>query len=676
MAGFTAVFALLPGVADAHAVLASSQPAPEERLGTAPGVVVLEFTEPLNPKLSRATVTDPLGHRFEGSATGPRELRVSLSTNALGVYVVDWVSVSSLDGHVIRGSFPFGVGVAPTAGSGEAARTSPGAGDLAIGVLRWIEYLALMLAVGMLLLRRLARRDEELGWVRARLVAPLSVALASGVAVVASEAISAAGPGASLAGIWSYLSTGVAGLSRLSRLGLEALALLAAVEQAPSLCMLVGGATVALAASGHGAAIHPTWWGVTVDAVHLLAAGVWAGGILALAMQRPPGGWRSPAARRLLARFSPPALTAFTLTVAFGAIQAIQELGSAHALVGSAYGRVLLLKIGLVALMLPLSLVAWRLRRPKLGFEATLAVLVVAAAALLAAFPIPPGRLAQDEAERRALPSTAALPKPGELTMGGNAGQVLIGLTLHPATPGPNVADVYLLPLEGDQGAASLAATITVNGTSQSLHRCGDTCRQASVVLRGEDAITIDVAGSKGGSAAFAIPPLPAPDGSALLGHAQATMHALLSYRLSETLSSGLATIPSEYAFAVPNRMESSVNGQAQAVWIGDTRYLKLQPNKPWQVETGGPPIPVPAFIWDYFQPFVDPRIVGQDETDGDRTTIVSFAGGQSGTPIWFRLWIDESGLVRRAEMRAQGHFMDDHYYDFDAAITITPPIG
>ncbi|HYT78634.1 MAG TPA: copper resistance protein CopC, partial [Actinomycetota bacterium] len=348
------VIVAVPGVASAHAVLASSQPQAGARLGTAPGVVVLEFTEPLNQKLSRATVTDPAGRRFRGGVTGGQEIRVPLTTNAPGVYTVQWVSVSALDGHAVRGSFQFGVGVSPGPGSAEAAQTSPGAGDLAIGVLRWVEYLALLLAVGMLLLRRLARGRTELEWVRPRLAMPLAVALASGIAVVASEAFSAAGS-ASLPAAWTYLTTGLPGMARLSRLGLEALALFAAILGAPTLWLLLAAAIGALAASGHGAAIHPVWWGITVDAVHLLAAGVWAGGILALATQCPPRGWRSESGRALLVRFSPPALAAFTVTVGFGAIQAIQELGTVHALVGSSYGQVLLVKIGLVASMIPLS---------------------------------------------------------------------------------------------------------------------------------------------------------------------------------------------------------------------------------------------------------------------------------------------------------------------------------
>jgi len=665
-----------PAVASAHAVLASSQPRAGERLGTAPGVVVLEFTEPVNPKLSSATVTDPTGRRFTGGVSEGQEIRVPLSTNASGVYTVDWVSMSTLDGHSVRGSFQFGVGVTPAGGSVETAQTSPGEGDLAIAVLRWVEYLSLLLAVGMLVIRKFARRPPELEWVRPRLVVPLAVAFASGLAVVSSEAFSAAGS-ASIGGMWSYLTTGLAGWARVSRLDLEALALIVAVVRGPGLWLWVTAAVGALAASGHGAAIHPAWWGITVDAVHLVAAGAWAGGILTLATLRPPGGWGSGAARELLIRFSPPALVAFTVTVGFGAIQAIQELGTVRALVDSFYGQVLLVKMGLVASMVPLSFVAWRRRRPHPRFEGTLAVFVVAAAAIMAAFPIPPSRMIEEEAARQTTPSVSALPRAGtDLTMGSHAGQVLVGLTLHPARPGRNDLLLYLLPLEGNQAAGALKATLTVGHRAPPLIPCGDTCRRATAELQGGETISVTVAGSKGGIATFDIPELPAPDGSQVLAQMMTRMHALKTYRLDETLSSGIAIIHARYAFQAPDRFESTVtesSGGSQTVWIGGTRYLR-QGGGPWQVEKGGPRQRVPSFIWDFFRPFVDARILGRAVVEGVPARIVAFFGDNGGTPVWFRLWVDQGGLVRQAQMRAQGHFMDHRYYDFDAPIRITPP--
>src|SRR6266542_3697615 len=485
--------------AQAHAIVTSSQPEPGQLLGTAPGVVVLELSEPLNPRLSRATVTDPAGQRFTGGVSGAREIRVSLSTNAQGVYRVEWTTVSTLDGHAVRGSFQFGVGVSPGGAAETGGGATPTREDLFTAVARWVEAVALLLAVGMLFLRRLVRGRPELSWARPHSVPPvLLVALAAGVAVVALEAGSAAGS-ASPAALWSYLSTGLPGLARLLRLGFEALAVAAAFLGAPSLWLWVTGALGALAYSGHGAAVHPTWWGITVDAVHLVAAGMWAGGILAMAILRPPSGWRSREAREFLVRFSPPALAAFAVTVGFGAIQALQELGALQALTGSRYGQVLLAKIALVALMVPLSIVAWRLGRPHLRYEGTVAVLVVAAAVVLAAFPVPPSRLVEEEAARAATPSASAFPGLGDLTMGGHAGQVLVGLTLDPGKAGTNRALVYLLPLEGNEAAASLRAHLLVGGQSAPLSACGDTCRRATVAVQGGEEITVRVTARKAG---------------------------------------------------------------------------------------------------------------------------------------------------------------------------------
>ncbi len=55
--------ALLPVTAEAHASLVSAEPMPGARLGSAPGVVVLDFSEPLDTSLSRVTVTAPGGRR-------------------------------------------------------------------------------------------------------------------------------------------------------------------------------------------------------------------------------------------------------------------------------------------------------------------------------------------------------------------------------------------------------------------------------------------------------------------------------------------------------------------------------------------------------------------------------------------------------------------------------------
>lgn len=180
---------LAPTAAWAHAGIVSSNPEPGAQLGSAPGVVTLRFSEPLNERLSGAEVLSPDGARFEGTPEAAGEIVVRLTTNAQGIYRVTWTTVSSVDGHTLEGSFEFGVGVRPASAEGETS-TSPGLVDTSIAVARTLEDAALLLAVGLLLVRRLGR---DLSWLRVPIVPALVVALAGGLAVVFGEALVAAG---------------------------------------------------------------------------------------------------------------------------------------------------------------------------------------------------------------------------------------------------------------------------------------------------------------------------------------------------------------------------------------------------------------------------------------------------------------------------------------------------
>ncbi len=668
--------ALGQGVAQAHALLVSSEPSAGARLGTAPGIVVLHFSEPVTPKLSLARVTDPAGHEFTGHGSGT-EISVPLATNALGPYRVQWTSVSADDGHTVRGSFQFTV-VAPSA-RGSTAAISTNGSSAALSAFRTIEYVALLLAIGLLLIRRLAKRDPRIAWVKRRgmVSGALAVSLFAALVVVTLEASEAS----SIGGTLRYLTTGVPGTARfvfLVAIGFAVLASVLSVPVSPFLLVAVSG----LAASGHGASAHPMWWGVAVDAGHLLAAGLWAGGIMALATLRPPGGYRGPEARRLLDRFSPVAITAFLVTVGLGVVQAFQDVGSLHALFATDYGRVLSIKVVAVGAMIPLSVLAWR-RRLAPRAEGLIAVAVVTAAALLAAYPLPASQLAQASAARSptgrsatSVPNgtvTSALPRPGDLTLGGHAGQILLGLTVRPAKPGPNQLLVYVLPIQGK--AQDIPIKVSLAGRPLRVRACGPNCRSSEADLAGGERIAIAAAGSAGGTETFDLPALPAADGTALLDRAQQRMHELTSYRQDDSLNSGLATVKSKYAFVAPGRMESVVNEES-VIWVGTTRYIQSHPGAKWEAQPGGPSIPVPSFIWDYFKPFIAPRILGTETVDGQKAQVLAFFGLSGSTGVWFRLWVDPQGLVVQAQMRADGHFMDDRFYDFDAPITIQAPVG
>jgi len=670
---------LTPSLAWAHAGFVSSNPEPGSELSSAPGVVTLDFSEPLNTKLARATVTTPEGVRVDGTVTGSEEIEIHLSTNARGVYAVSWTTVSLVDGHTLSGDYRFGVGFSPGAGAEGGTNDEPTGSGLLVAVGRLVEDTSLLLLLGLLLLGRLARRRPALTWIRSPILLTIGAVFAGGLAVVLGEALVAA-PSPSGGAILTYLTTGLPGWSRLGRVVLEGFGALAAGRWPRARAPLAVGAVVMLAAAGHAAAIQPRTWGVTVEAVHLLSAGVWAGGILALALQRPPGGWLGENGRTLLDRFTPPALAAFAVTAGSGVIRAVQEVGGWTGLLHSSYGVVLLVKVALVLLMVQLSVFGWRRIAVFPRGEAVAAMLAIGAAALLSAYPLPPAR--QAEAADEAAPGSAVvspIPSGAGLTLGSHAGSVLVGLTVEPARPGANELTIYVLSSDGPDATAALPVQASVDGALVALTQCADTCRKGTVALEGSERVAIDIGTPAGGRATIHLPALPLAPGNQALRRALVTMGALTSYRLDEELTSGLGTtVRSTYAFAAPNSFESHVVEQGSSfstVWIGDTRYTR-EGDGDWKVERGAPAVPVPTYIWDSFRPYKDVRILGSARVDGVETTELAFAGGDQDLPVWFRLWVDAEGYIHRAEMRAPGHFMDDRYFDFDSSITIQPPEG
>ncbi|MBW3578321.1 MAG: copper resistance protein CopC/CopD [Actinobacteria bacterium] len=653
-----------------HAALVSSEPEAGTQLATAPGIVTVRFSEPLILDLSSLRVTDPDGQVWERTSAGERTMAASLDTTAQGVYLVEWKTVSPLDGHTLRGSFRFGVGVTPTE-TAPATTVEPGTADVVLAVGRAVEYAALLTAVGMLLLSRLGRRDPPLSWVRVRLAWTLGVALAAGAAVVVGEALLAA-PTLSPASVGRYL-TAEPGVPRLVRLAAEGVAVLAAAGGLGWAAAVGAVAAVgALAASGHAAAAQPTWWAVTVDAAHLVSAGLWAGGILALAMLRPPGGWQAGDARELLRRFSPVAIPAFIATVASGSLRGTQELLAVRDLWTTSYGQVLALKLTAVALMVPLSWRAWQRRVARPRREAVLSVIVVAAAALLAAYPVPPRRAAEDAAQAHGTASPA-YPREDDLTLAATTGDVVVGLTLRPGRPGRNDVLVHLLPGGGPENAEGRRAMLTVAGKQHTLESCGLACRETALVLDGGETIEVTMDGVNGSPARFPLPPLPAPDGTDLLERMARVMGDLRSLRYEEVFGPTDPPIRSSAAMVAPDRLRFEVHTYDRVtIRVGDVIWRRKE-DQPWMVSRG-PSLRVPSYIWDY----EDKRgvhVVDAEDIDGTGTQILSFfvlVGDQS--PIWYRLWIDDGGLVRRAEMRAQGHFMDHTYFGFDAPITIGPP--
>ena len=139
--------------------------------------------------------------------------------------------------------------------------------------------------------------------------------------------------------------------------------------------LLAGAALALLSAAGHAAAVEPgTAAAIAADVVHLLGAGLWAGALPSLALllaaaSTEAGADARPYAVLTTRRFSGAALWLVLILALSGVATALGQVGSIPALVGTPYGRLLLLKLALFAPIVALAALNRRLV-PALSGEA------------------------------------------------------------------------------------------------------------------------------------------------------------------------------------------------------------------------------------------------------------------------------------------------------------------
>jgi copper transport protein len=113
------------------------------------------------------------------------------------------------------------------------------------------------------------------------------------------------------------------------------------------------------ATSGGGAAL-----GLTLEVAHLAAVSVWFGGLALLAALLFPGLRTNDWSDDLISvarRFSAYAFGAVVVVVATGVVQSVREVGSLFALFNTVYGRILMVKIGLVVVLVAMGMVSRRI---------------------------------------------------------------------------------------------------------------------------------------------------------------------------------------------------------------------------------------------------------------------------------------------------------------------------
>ncbi|MFD9100863.1 copper resistance CopC/CopD family protein [Streptomyces virginiae] len=373
--------------ATAHAALTASDPTDGAVVATAPAQVTLSFSEQVAMGDDSIRVLDPQGRRVD---TG--ELRDMCSGNTVrygtalhsglpnGTYTVAWQAVSA-DSHPISGAFTFSIG-APSATEVSLPTTTAGGGPVGIayGIARYAAYAGFTVLVGGAAFILLCWRRGAAQRPLQKLVVRAWVTLTAATLAMLVLRTPYTGSGRfadifDLDGLRAVLETktGASLVSRLLLLGAAALfvAVLFGVyarrmQDATSekedkdtgdltFGLAIGGAVVAggiaatWALSEHASTGIQPGLAMPADILHMLAVATWLGGLSALlvALHKVPGIERST-----VRRFSGVAFVSVVVLAVTGVYQAWRQTGSWSALTGTEYGRLLLLKVALVAVLL------------------------------------------------------------------------------------------------------------------------------------------------------------------------------------------------------------------------------------------------------------------------------------------------------------------------------------
>ncbi|AWZ05611.1 MULTISPECIES: copper resistance protein CopC [unclassified Streptomyces] len=420
LAALLAAFFAAAAPASAHAALTASDPGDGAVVAAAPAQITLSFSEGVAMNGDSIRVLDPQGKRVDtgelrdlcsgNTIRYGTALRPGLPD---GTYTVAWQAISA-DSHPIAGAFTFSIG-APSATTVSLPSRAAGDGPVAIayGIARYVAYAGFAVLVGaaafILLCWRRGAAERSMQKLVVRAWVTLTVATLT--MLVLRNPYTGSGKFADvfdLAGLKSVLETksGASLVSRLLLLGAAALFITvlfgayarrhrsdgasgegtpvdggpvdgASVDEASGdeakdsadakdesdllFGLGVGGAVVAAgiaatwALSEHASTGIQPALAMPVDILHLMAVATWLGGLTALlvALHKVPG-----IEREAIRRFSAVAFTSVLVLTATGAYQSWRQVGSWSALTGTDYGRLLLVKIGLVLVLVGVAYVS------------------------------------------------------------------------------------------------------------------------------------------------------------------------------------------------------------------------------------------------------------------------------------------------------------------------------
>ena len=617
-----------------------SNPADGAVLAAAPTSVRLVFDDDVRAGSGMKAIRNGDGSVLAGNphVVGGRVLVVPLRDGlGNGDYTVLW-RVLSDDGHTIAGVIAFGVGTGrapPTAGL--SVSNGPTAEDV---VSRVLFFAGLLTAVGAAVFRFF--------------VGPVPVRLLLGAFLLVFVGVSGAIHDVSVStrfGLVMAVTAVVAGVGAL----LAAIApLYPRLERLAFLCALVILPAPSLA--GHALDRGRSRVEVLADLVHVAAASVWLGGLVALALALRRG-----ADGVVLRRFSNLAFVSVIALAATGVVRALSELGSVSQVWTTGYGRLLLVKTTLLGLLVVIGWVNRYRLVPRLSFEGlrltvplelVLFVGLVAAVAMLT--DVRPGR--DRIAAAAAVASTAKGPPPlparEMVVQAQEDGDFAVALAVHAPR-----AEVTVL---GPDGNGVDGLTVDIGGTRA--RSCGPGCYGAFVRVARRVVVSLD-----GRRLVFRVPAM-LRRADPIVARATRVFRALRSVDFVERLASSPRNhVVADFTLERPDREEYRIRGGASGIIIGPRRWDRENAGR-W-FPSSQQPTSQPEPIWTGH---VTNAYVLQATP---REYVVSFLKRSSGSPAWFTLRLDrETFRPRDLRMTAAAHFMTHRYTRFNAPPKIKPP--
>ena len=374
----------------AHGGLERSDPPNGGVVAIGRSALTLWFTEPIAESASTFELQTSDGVRVAltvsvSDTDGGGIVRIGTQPLAKATYLLNWRALSTEDGHSTSGSVLFGAGTRPEVVA-SAAADAPDPPGL---ILRWLDLSAIMLAIGALAAS--GRVFDSMGEIgntlrrRARVIGALAACAAVVSGAITPFLLTQRG-GSSLGlwfdATWATLTGtpwGHLWLAREIAIVIAAAALVRATRPGGA-----GGrvqiAAVALAAvvcleawAGHASTLPSrSALAAIASASHLVAAGVWAGGLTILAICLIPVMRRRPDLRgQILASawraFSPMAAVATVVLLATGLYEAGRHSPDLRSVASTVYGGAVAGKLALIAVALILAGINTLLVNPRLA---------------------------------------------------------------------------------------------------------------------------------------------------------------------------------------------------------------------------------------------------------------------------------------------------------------------